>query len=123
MNKLRHVFSIANKFSFRLALPGHKFICSERFDSERECAEAADFFKLFLVRQYGVKGSSVLPSLPIDDFKALIIEIGLDSHNMKDIFIQLSGSCKSFVQEGGGDMIQDYMKSEALARKKGFDDV
>lgn len=122
MKKLyQHVFQRGSRWTFRCQLPGLPFQSEEDFDSAADAAYHKDLFFLFLIRKFSIPANLLKPSLPHPVLLSMLREVGLDTHNLSDLFMSLPTSCREFIQDGCGESILETLEERKTA--KGFGDL
>lgn len=117
MNQFKQVFPAgAGAFTFRLTLPGGlKFQAEESWDSQEDAAFHCDLLKFYVSKFFGLKSSSLLPSLPLARFFELLRETGVDPANIGDVRFAMSYSTKEFMLHGGHETLVEFVANQKSA--------
>lgn len=121
MNKYKQVFPAGRgAFTFRLMLPaGHKFQCEESWETQEQAAFYADLLKFYITKKFGLKSSSLRPSLPLAVFFSMLRDAGIPKDKLEDIFnYALSFSTREMLLNGVHQLLTEY----AANQKAGWDE-
>lgn len=123
MSKFKQVFPAgAGAFTFRLTLPaGIKFQAEESWDRQEEAAFAVDALKFYVSKKFGLRGSSLLPSLPVASFFSSLRQIGADRNNLEDLNAVLSFSTREMLLNGGNELLAEHA-ANLKAAKSGWEE-
>lgn len=110
MKLFRQIYSAGRGFVFRIALPGHRFISEEVYDTAEEAAFRCDVFKSYLVSTYGLTGNTMWRSLVPSRYLALLAEAGATP---ADVSVMLPFSCREYLANIGHEMLTEFSKAQA----------
>lgn len=118
MSKFKQVFPAgAGAFTFRLTLPGGlKFQAEESWDRREDAAFAVDTLKFYVSKKFGLRGSSLLPSLPLAVFFSMLRDCGAHRDNLDEVKYILSHSTKEWLLNGGHETLTEYSNELKSAR-------
>lgn len=117
MNKFKQVFPAGpGAFTFRVTLPGGiKFQAEESWPSQEDAAFYADLLKFYVTKKFGLKSSSLLPSLPHSAFSSALRDAGICRDNLDDVQYAMSFSTKEMLLNGGHEMLTEFAANQKAA--------
>lgn len=97
---------------------GLKFQCEESWGTQEEAAFSVDLLKFYVTKKFGLKGSSLLPSLPHAVFSSMLCEVGVSRDKLEDVKYAMSHSTKEMLLNGGHQLLTEF----AANQKAGWDE-